>query len=292
MNRQSLTHPGVDPTCKLCSGTAIQVGRNDAYAAATLCRCCSICPHCKDTGWVRSVQGDRSSPLNRCTCQLFLKRLELFGLAQVPARLGHCTFLSFRLADRSTPGQRDAFTTAMTIASQFRPGDVNRGLVLHGDVGRGKTHLLVSMIYELTIRHGVRTRFVEFSHLLARLKGRFDRGEGAASILDKLVNVEVLAIDELGKGMMTQWELTVIDELISRRYNAARTVLATSNYEPGAARGQDRPNLATAHDRRKIVSPTLADRVGDRVHSRLEEMCEFRHMGGSDHRLNAKWKRR
>ena len=40
------------------------------------------------------------------------------------------------------------------------------------------------MARDLVLRQGIRTRFVEFSHLLSDLKSGFDRGRGMAELID------------------------------------------------------------------------------------------------------------
>lgn len=274
-----LHHPAVDPACSRCNGRGFQIDRDGEKATARLCVCASSrrCPRCDGTRWVR--REGRRGPVSRCDCHRFEQRLALFERAGLPGRLAHCTFDDYRIT--SPAEQAEPFGIARSLAAGFRPGAINRGFVLWGPVGRGKTHLLASTLRELVLVHGVRARFVEFSHLLSALKGRFDRGTGAAEILDQLVEVEVLALDELGKGRLTEWELSVIDELVSRRYNAARTILATTNYRPGPPTGIARPNLA---DPRPDMQPSLSDRVGERVFSRLAEMCEIRYLGGKDWR--------
>ena len=74
--------------------------------------------------------------------------------------------------------------------------------------------------------------------------------------------------------------MAVVDELISRRYNGMKTLLATTNYAPGAPTGNAPPNLATSQK----LSQTLGDRVGDRVYSRLLQLVDFLPIEGRDHR--------
>jgi DNA replication protein DnaC len=131
-------------------------------------------------------------------------------------------------------------------------------------------------------------RFVEFSHLILALKAGFSTKTSTTAILDPLLDVEVLAIDELGKGRCTDWELAVVDELISRRYNAMATILATTNYPPKL--GHRRPPNAMQGPANLSVSSgsqyTLAERIGDRVFSRLMEMAELQEVHGHDYREN------
>ncbi len=211
-------------------------------------------------------------------------RILRFNDAGIPARHAGSTRTSFNM-DRST-GSVLAATTKWL--AQYNPGGENRGFVLHGEVGRGKTHLLVAVLRELVFKVGVGVRFVEFSHLLAALKAGFDEGRGAEEVLRPLVEVEVLAIDELGKGRNTDFEQMVIDELVSRRYNAGGVILATTNYGPGSGTGLRTLNAGDA----EIRTQTLVDRVGHRVYSRLRETADFIEMGGEDYREKLARRRR
>ena len=84
----------------------------------------------------------------------------------------------------------------------------------------------------------------------------------------------MLAIDELGKGRRSDWELSILDEIISKRYNQKRTTIFTSNYGP-----KNGPSSQSG-----IVRENLRDRVGDRVFSRLHEMTQFIHVDAHDFR--------
>ena len=125
--------------------------------------------------------------------------------------------------------------------------------MLTGEVGRGKTHLLIGICKTLIFEYGIPTRFVEFSRLLSLLKESYSKGLSDSKIITELVNIDVLAIDELGKGRLTEWEMTIIDEIISRRYNAMKTLIGTSNYAWKIASGTPTPNLA-------IQAPGLIER--------------------------------
>ena len=206
--------------------------------------------------------------------------MRMFDEVGIPGRYHAATLLNFR-ADKDRGA---TFQAVNAYIQGYQPGEENRGLILFGKVGRGKTHLMVGMLRELVLRYGVSARFIEFTHLLADLKVSFDRRYGAADLLEPLSRVQVLAIDELGKGRNTAFEGTVLDELVSRRYNAASTILATTNYEPGRPTGKHAANLAKPSD----DQPRLVDRVGERVYSRLREVCAFLPLMGDDYRETAR----
>jgi DNA replication protein DnaC len=84
----------------------------------------------------------------------------------------------------------------------------------------------------------------------------------------------------LGRGRGSPFEMETLDELIARRYNAGRTTLFATNYslEPERkARPQSRSGYRSTQEEAGQPRDTelLRDRVGERIYSRLCEMCEF-----------------
>ena len=271
----SRAHPGVDPSCAKCGGTSIHIIAQGEVAKAVQCDCVRGCPICKDTQFVRErVNG--VPVLRRCVCTQQAQLLERFTQAAIPGRMATKEIANFDFARVST----NVVRTVSPYLANYQPEQMNPGIIFYGDVGRGKTHLMAAIVRSLMLTHGITARFVEFSHLLADLKSNFGRGEGAAALIEPLVQVDILAIDELGKGRNTEFEGTVLDELVSRRYNAGRTILATTNYSPGTSQGMAVPDFTSGR------RPALVDRVGDRVYSRLLEMCEMVHIDGQDYRQN------
>ena len=275
-----LHHPGADPACPRCQGLGLQVVRDHLFAKAIPCGCVKVpCPACAGTGFVDTGEGFRS-PVRACSCRLVASRAGRFDAMQVPGRYASATLDSYN-------SKRSGYTALPTMKAwvdKFVPGEMNRGVIMFGDVGVGKTHLAIAAARELIFRHGVSARFVEFSHLLADLKVSFDRRGGTAELLDPLTQVDILVIDELGKGRNTEFEGTVLDEIVSRRYNAGAAILGTTNYDPLISTGVAVPNAAD----RNAVKPGLSDRIGERVFSRLSEICARLLVEGEDYRTATK----
>jgi DNA replication protein DnaC len=245
-------------------------------------------PTCAFCGGVgrREIVLNGVTRAGKCRCQRVVDRVALFNIAGIPARHAKCSLESF---DQSLPGAKPGWDTAKSWLDRFRPDQEGQGLVLSGEPGRGKTHLMVAVVRELIFRHGVEVRFVEFTHLLSRIREGMDRGDGDATTLTPLVKVPVLAIDELGKGRKTDWELTIIDEIVTRRYNSGGVLLATTNflfrpYRPEELRqiqqARERGGASLAHG----ALEQLSDRLGDRVFSRLRETVRFGGVVGEDYR--------
>jgi len=269
-----------NPRCTECRGSGLQFSTQGPHSAAHTCDCIPACKVCNGEGRVL-LQDTGIKRLVRCKCQVLPDRVQIFNEANIPARHLDATFEGF---NKDIDGAMPGFVGTWRWVNAYDPGaQSNRGLVLHGGVGRGKTHLMAAAIRHLIFQHGVRARFVEFTHLLASLRQGFELGQGQSRTLQALGDIDLLAIDELGKGRSTDWELQVVDELVSRRYNSLRPLLATTNYSPMPSRTSSRTsNLAD-----KSSEQGLMDRVGERVYSRLSEMCDLQQVSGGDYRARS-----
>jgi DNA replication protein DnaC len=101
-------------------------------------------------------------------------------------------------------------------------------------------------------------------------------------ILKPVFDAEVLVLDELGASKPTEWVWDTVAHILNTRYNDKRTTIITTNYadQPpgGAAAGTG--SAAT----RAMREETLGDRIGERMRSRLAEMCVVVEMRGEDFR--------
>jgi DNA replication protein DnaC len=193
----------------------------------------------------------------------------------LPGVLAKADFDSYRASNEA---QDRAKKVAQAFALGYSPTQAPKGYVLSGPVGTGKTHLLAASLSHLTLELGIESSYVEISLLYATIRRGFQEGKSGGEIIGPLSEVEVLAIDELGKGRGSPFELETLDELIARRYNAGKTTLFATNYSLSSRRESVRS--ATGYRGTEEAQPgkdseLLRERVGERIYSRLCEMCEF-----------------
>lgn len=246
-------------------------------ARATRCVCQQACPRCNETGYTL-VQSGPSQIAQVCACRHLDARIALFNQIGIPAAVATASFDNFKIW---APDHQRAKFVAEEFAHKFRKDAPTKGFLFYGRPGAGKTHLLVAALRYLALEKGVPGRYVEFMLLLSEIKAGFSSNQGHMEVIRPLISVPVLAVDELGKERGTEWERSMLDEVISRRFNSGLATLFATNYflEESEAPARERPgarvHTRTAEFARDAESMTLAQRVGDRIFSRLNEMCTF-----------------
>lgn len=270
-----LPDPDPEPqaTCSACQGRGYRLGTEGAFAVARLCGCDRRCDACGGRGFlVRMRDGyEFSQP---CACQSLPQRVAAYNAAQLPARFGDKTFDNFYVNRGDPKAIHDAKEAFRSFALGKGPSRLGLGLI--GGPGRGKTHLLAATLAALTLGRGVRCRYVEISFLFADLKAAISDPRARATVdkIDELAQVDVLAIDELGKGRGSVFEEEVLDELIGRRYNNEKPTLFATNHPLEERQGEP-------------FGESLLSRLGPRIFSRLHEMVVFLELPvrADDHRL-------
>ncbi len=263
--------------CSECGGVRYRIGARDDVAVARLCQCALPCPQCGDRKYLLVKEGE-SRVAKECECASLHHRVALFNQARVPARFADKWIDDIQPTHES---QNQAKYMLLQYCDAYERG--KQGFLLWGNPGVGKTHMLCGLVAYLTLERGISCRFIEFMQLIGDLKLAYSQGRWDSEVVAPLLKVDVLVVDELGKGRDSEWELGVLDQLISSRYNSNRTLHASSNLAPRLTTQE----AASYTEAGPVVNLSLENRLGERVYSRLLEMCRFVHVEGEDHRAGA-----
>ena len=259
--------------CEICYGDGCLVEKKGQNAHSRVCNCVLQCADCNSSGLIFAKSEAGYISTKACErCGTLRRNVKLYNMAGIPAKFSHVLQVDAGFDPSNNESQQRALKYAKEEFVKKYP--TKRGFLLMGASGLGKTHLTIGTISELTLKYGVKCMFQDFFDLLTELKKAYSLGRPEIDVLNPLIDTEVLAIDELGKGKSNDWELNILDQLISKRYNASKTTLITTNFI----------SSDYAKDRMFEDYEILDVRVGKRITSRLHEMCEFIHLRGMDRR--------
>lgn len=247
------------------------------------------CFRCGGTGVRVVTQPGGARVVESCECQAATRVARLLQRAAVPARYEHCSLESYDAGYfGADPSLAKAFMMARHFVDGYPATTAGRGLLLTGSIGVGKTHLAVGILQSLIAEKGVRGLFCDYRELLKEIQHSYNPQVATTEmdILGPVFDAEVLVLDELGASKPTDWVWDTVALVLNSRYNDKKTTLITTNYPdspPGGAT-ESNGNRATTAAARAVREETLGDRIGERMRSRLAEMCVVVEMRGEDFR--------
>jgi DNA replication protein DnaC len=150
---------------------------------------------------------------------------------------------------------------ASTIEDQL---DAGRGLWLMGPPGTGKTTLSM-LVSKAAIKAGRSVAIYSLPRLLNEIRDTHRSERSHVALLDRLTEVDLLHIDDVGAERTTDWVLEELYSIVNGRYEDQRSMVITTNIL----------------DREALCAQLTARTV-----SRLTEMCDELPLLGHDHRMD------
>jgi len=243
-----------------------------------------VCSICEGAG-LRVVQCDGRQFAEECVCRVQERAARRMSRASIPRRYEHCTLESY---ETNFPSSHRSLGAALLRAKKFvesYPLETNgTGLLLTGSIGVGKTHLAVGILQSLVSERGATGLFYDYRDLLKQVQNSYNAQvrETELEVLRPVFDAEVLVLDELGAAKPTDWVWDTVAHILNTRYNDRRTTIITTNYANMA------PLVSVTGDGGRLREETLGDRIGERMRSRLQEMCVVVEMQGQDFRQKVK----
>ncbi|HEX2713111.1 MAG TPA: ATP-binding protein [Candidatus Acidoferrales bacterium] len=270
--------------CPLCGGTGWKVVEQDSAA--------EVPPQAIVQG-AKQVSGLHVNRVAMpCDCARADRTARTLARARVPRRYEHCDFENFDTdlyeSDRGAAGWNRSLEQAKVMAESFArdfPVGTHSGLLFMGPCGVGKTHLAVAALKQLVLR-GHDGLFYDYRELLKEIQASYNPENQVTelSVLEPVLTAELFLLDDLGASKPSAWALETVGHILNTRYNEKRVTLLTTNYLDSAAPQSEAPRLPSGQRFPASREETLSDRIGQRIRSRLYEMCRTVELVAPDYR--------
>lgn len=181
------------------------------------------CKRCKDTCWTSKIV-DGVEYFAECECEKqkrararVQKHIEESGLAKVLERL---TFSSYK-------ADTQAKQNIKAKAERFINDKTGSWWLITGGTGTGKTHITTAICGEL-IKRGKSVRYMQWRQEASEIKALATNGEQYSKRVRQLQTAEVLYIDDLFKGSVTEADINLAYLIINDRYNSDKVTLIST----------------------------------------------------------------
>ena len=212
-----------------------------------------------DVNWRRCKYAE-SAELQRTIERNFL-------LSKIPKKYIGKSFEDYEV----TAENASAVKAAKVFAKELKGG-----LILHGKPGRGKT-FLAAIIAQEVLQQGKSAIFGDVPSMLEDLRSSYSKKNDnqLEEQMKALTQADLVVLDDIGTEKATEWAVNRLYLIVNERYNANKPLIVTSNY-------------TSREIAERLNNPTDAKSAGvtgDRILSRLTEMCEVFTIRGEDRRL-------
>lgn len=216
-----------------------------------------------------------------CECQAAEREQRRLAAAKIPQRYRECSLDDYEIYHGADRSLSRALQTARKFVEAYPVDTAGKGLLFTGSIGVGKTHLAVGVLRRLVNERGVRGLFCDYRELLKNIQNSYNPQVHTTELelLKPVFAAEVLVLDDLGAQKPNEWVWDTVALILNTRYNDKQSTIITTNY-PDLPAGGGAQNDAE----RAAREQTLGDRIGDRMRSRLAEMCVRVEMEGTDFR--------
>lgn len=126
------------------------------------------------------------------------------------------------------PVRRKGMDYERTLTAQI---DAGKNLVLYGNPRTGKTMMACIILKKLLVDLGGSGKYLTQARFISRLKAAMDtKGETEDGVFRELVSLDLLVLDEVGRGSSSDWEKSCVFRLIDERYQrGCKPMIVVSN---------------------------------------------------------------
>ena len=212
---------------------------------------CSVCHARTQITIINPFTGQERKV--RCICECRQKELEERKNREVQeenermrrvcfkeTNMKNCTFVN---DDRKNPKLSDAMKRYVDRFEEFK--SENKGLLLYGNVGTGKT-FLTACVANALIDKGYHVLMTNFTTIINTIQGMY---EGKQEYINSLNKYSLLILDDLGTERSSEYVQEQVYNIVDARYRSGLPLIITTNLTMDELKNNHEIGYARIYDR-------------------------------------------
>ena len=186
------------------------------------------CSKCCDTGWILIPQENRQPLAIACECRKIEKLKNEWKYSGINIEQSKLTFSSFEIWNEASERIKDTAAAYCTDFDEIRSKRRN-SILLCGQVGSGKSHCSIAVALNF-LKQRIKVVYMPYRDVITKIKQNMIDQEYYQKMISKYQTCEVLLIDDLFKGKITESDLNIIFEIINYRYLNFLPIIVSSEF--------------------------------------------------------------
>lgn len=187
------------------------------------------CEICNDTGFTVYKDEKGYDMYKPCKCMQMAKVQRIWEQSGISVNDIDKTFKNFEAWNQDIKDMKDKVTSYLIQFDKIK-NDRNNSILLSGKSGCGKTHLSLALANNLLKKKEVAVVYMPYRDIITSLKQNMLDEDYYRKTLAKYQKAEVLLIDDLLKGKITESDVNIMFELINYRYLNRLPMIISTEY--------------------------------------------------------------
>ena len=183
------------------------------------------CSRCRDTGWIETTKNN----FTPCICIKKDQAKKQFERTGLNIEHSKQTLENFKVVSQETKVAKATAEQYLKDYEKIKHSRTN-SIMLGGQVGSGKTHISIAIAIKL-LRKGVSVVYMPYRDTITKIKQNMLDKEYYKRELSKYQNAEILLIDDLYKGKITEADINIMFEIVNHRYLNYLPIIISSEFE-------------------------------------------------------------
>ncbi|MEG1483712.1 MAG: ATP-binding protein [Clostridium sp.] len=184
------------------------------------------CSLCDGLGLIFDNETNKYS---KCKCQDDEKLIRSLANTGLGGEQLKRSFKDFIPWNEDVKKMKD-IATSYYLGFEKIKGSNNDSLVLLGESGSGKTHLVSALINNFVSNKRIDIAYMSYIDAVTELKQNILNGEVYKKKINRYKNAQMLVIDDLFKGGYTDSDIRIMLEIINHRYSAKLPIMVNSEF--------------------------------------------------------------